>query len=246
MYIYRYHLCKHALLIAGRIHILILIPSWRLKTGLRRSNSSWGRRSFASKGNAASRIGVATCARARAMCHGNFGTTMDVLMIYDDLWWFGKYKMDQNAWHFDPTCFFAPSPTETPFLSLRLYFFPTPHWGPLFQSLFTVFLVPSNIETLCLSLCLRFLGSKPHREPLFKPVFALFLAACPTETPCLRWLSLCLQFLYLLFFFVFLLQAPLRPPVWKPLFFIFFALSPTGFSMLAVVSFAPSLNGIPF
>ena len=147
------------------------------------------------------------------------------MMIYDDLWWFGKYKMDQNAWHFDPTCFFAPSPTETPFLSLRLYFFPTPHWGPLFQSLFTVFLVPSNIETLCLSLCLRFLGSKPHREPLFKPVFALFLAACPTETPCLRWLSLCLQFLYLLFFFGFFCSRPHWDPLCGSLCFSFFSLS---------------------
>lgn len=147
-------------------------------------------------------------------------------MIYDDLWWFGKYKMDQNAWHFDPTCFFAPSPTETPFLSLRLYFFPTPHWGPLFQSLFTVFLVPSNIETLCLSLCLRFLGSKPHREPLFKPVFALFLAACPTETPCLRWLSLCLQFLYLLFFFGFFAPGPTETPCVEAFVFHFFRSQP--------------------
>lgn len=134
--------------------------------------------------------------------------------------------MDQNAWHFDPTCFFAPSPTETPFLSLRLYFFPTPHWGPLFQSLFTVFLVPSNIETLCLSLCLRFLGSKPHREPLFKPVFALFLAACPTETPCLRWLSLCLQFLYLLFFLVFFAPGPTETPCVEAFVFHFFRSQP--------------------
>jgi hypothetical protein len=56
-----------------------------------------------------------------------------------------------------------------------------------------------------------------------------------------------LQFLYLLFFLgFFLLQAPLKPPVWKPLFCIFFALSPTGYSMLAVDSIAPSLNGRPF
>ena len=217
------------MLIAGRIHILILIPSWRLKTGLRRSNSSWGRRSFASKGNAASRIGVATCARARAMCHGNFGTTMDVLMIYDDLWWFmmiWKIQNGSKCLAFWSNLFFCPKPHWDPFFKSTFVFLSNPSLRPPFSVFVYRFLVPSNIETLCLSLCLRFLGSKPHREPLFKPVFALFLAACPTETPCLRWLSLCLQFLYLLFFCVFFAPGPTETPCVEAFVFHFFRSQP--------------------